>query len=69
LQTQSQKQTEQQAEKFSKERRELNERIDTLTSECSKRDRAILSLENSKEGFSMQLSQKDKSLEEQKADS
>jgi len=33
-------------EKFEKERRELNERIEKLTSEISKRERGILSLEN-----------------------
>ena len=29
----------------------MNERIEQLTSEVSKRERAILSLENTKEGF------------------
>ena len=38
-------------DKFSKERKEMNERIDYLTSEVSKRDRAILSLENAKESI------------------
>jgi hypothetical protein len=38
-------------DKFEKERRELNERIENLTSEVSKRDRGILSMENQKESL------------------
>lgn len=40
-----------QSEKFSKERKELNEKLEYLTSEVSKRERAIVSIENQKEGF------------------
>jgi len=39
------------SEKFNRERKELNERLEQLTSEISKRDRTILSLENQKEGL------------------
>ena len=42
----------------------MNERIDTLASEISKRDRTILSLENQKEGLTNQLQYKEKALEE-----
>lgn len=52
------------SEKFTKERRDLNERLEQLTSEISKRDRTILSLENQKEGLSNQLGYKDKNLDE-----
>jgi len=38
-------------EKFTKERRDMNERVENLTSEVSKRDRTILSLENQKDGL------------------
>jgi len=38
-------------EKFTKERRDMNERAENLTSEVSKRDRTILSLENQKDGL------------------
>jgi hypothetical protein len=34
------------AEKFSKERRDMNDKIEHLSAEVSKRDRAVLQLEN-----------------------
>ena len=46
----------------------MNERIEQLSSEVSKRDRAILSLENSKEGFQNSLANKDKSIEDSRAE-
>jgi len=46
----------------------MNERIEILTSEVSKRERAILSLENSKEGFLSQLASKDKANDELRTD-
>lgn len=46
----------------------MNERIDYLTSEVSKRDRAILSLENAKESIQTQLASKDKAVEEQRSE-
>ena len=46
----------------------MNERIEQLSSEVSKRERTILSLENNKEGFANSLANKDKAQEEQRAD-
>ena len=46
----------------------MNERIEQLSSEVSKRERTILSLENTKEGFVNSLANKDKAQEEQRAD-
>lgn len=51
-------------EKFTRERKELNERLEQLTSEISKRDRTILSLENQKEGLINQVSTKEKNIDE-----
>lgn len=51
LQNKQAKQNEQLADKFNKERKELNDRIEQQASEISKRERAILSLENVKDGF------------------
>ena len=45
------KQNEQLSDKFNKERKELNDRIEQQASEISKRERAILSLENAKDGY------------------
>ena len=55
-------------EKFNKERRELNERLEQVTAEISKRDRAILSVENQKESLASQIKNKDKQLEELRND-
>jgi len=57
-----------QSEKFAKERKELNEKLENLTSEIAKRERAIVSIENQKEGLINQIKNKEKSLEESKAD-
>ena len=57
-----------QSEKFAKERKELNEKVENLTSEIAKRERAIVSIENQKESLINQIKNKDKSLEESKAD-
>jgi len=46
LQEQANSQNDIQAEKFSKERRELTEKVEQLTSEVAKRERAIVSIEN-----------------------
>lgn len=46
----------------------MNEKVEQLTSEVSKRDRAILSLENQKDGYLNQINNKEKSLEELRSD-
>ena len=51
-------------EKFNKERRELNERLEALNAEISKRDKAILLVENQKESLASQIMNKEKQLEE-----
>lgn len=51
LQNNANKQNDQISEKFSKERKEMNEKIEHLTAEISKRERTILSLENAKDGL------------------
>lgn len=56
-------------EKFTRERKELNERLEQLTSEISKRDRTILSLENQKEGLITSISTKEKSIDELRQES
>lgn len=68
LQNSSSKQNDFQLEKFNKERRELNERLEQVTAEISKRDRAILSVENQKESLANQIKNKDKQLEELRND-
>lgn len=42
----------------------MNERLENMSSEISKRDRTILSLENQKEGLNNQIGNKEKSLDE-----
>ena len=68
LQNNSSKNTDFQLEKFNKERRELNERLEQVTAEISKRDRAILSVENQKESLASQIKNKEKQLEELRND-
>lgn len=51
-------------EKFTRERREFNDRLEQMSSEISKRDRTILSLENQKEGMVNNMQQKQNSLDE-----
>ena len=68
IQNSSTKQNEQLSDKFNKERREMNERIEQLSSEVSKRERTILSLENSKDGFHTSMTNKDKAIEDQRAE-
>jgi SMC interacting uncharacterized protein involved in chromosome segregation len=55
-------------ERFNKERKEMSEKIEQLSMEVSKRDRAILSLENAKDSLKAQLEGKDKTNEELKGD-
>ena len=43
------------ADKFAKERRELNERMEQLQSDNSRRDRSMMQLENQKETLKEQL--------------
>jgi len=43
------------SEKFARERKDLNERVEHLGSEVSKRDRTILHLENHKDGLNNQI--------------
>lgn len=57
-----------QAEKFSKERRELNDRVEQLTADVSRRERSMLQLENQKDSLKEQLVTKEKSLEEMRND-
>lgn len=66
LQDATNKANDTQADKFGKERRDLNDRIEHLSSEVSKRERAILSLENQKEGLAGQMKGKDKLVDELK---
>ena len=68
LQNSSSKQNDFQLEKFNKERRELTERVEGVTAEISKRDRAILSVENQKESLANQIKNKEKQLEELRGD-
>lgn len=68
LQDNTNSQNDLQSEKFSKERKELTEKIEQLTSEVAKRERAIVSLENQKESYANQLKNKEQSLQENKAD-
>jgi intraflagellar transport protein 20 len=68
LQDATNRQNDSQADKFGRERRDLNDRIEQLGSEVSKRERAILSLENQKEGLASQVKAKDKVVEELKAE-
>lgn len=56
------------SDKFSKERKDLNEKLDSLAAEVAKRDRAILSLENAKEGLQSQLKSKERDNEEMRGD-
>jgi len=44
----------------------MSQRIEELTAEVSKRERAILSLENQKESMSSQMKNKEKSLDDTK---
>lgn len=57
-----------QADKFSKERRDLNERVEQLTADVSRRERSVLQLENQKESLKEQLLHEKKQLEETRAD-
>jgi SMC interacting uncharacterized protein involved in chromosome segregation len=66
LQDATNKANDNQADKFGRERRDLNDRIEQLSSEVSKRERAILSLENQKDGIAGQMKAKDKQVEEVK---
>lgn len=68
MQASSQRQSDQMTEKFSKERRDLNDKIEQLSSEISKRERAVLQLENQKEGLQTQIRNKDKEIEELKSE-
>ena len=56
-------------EKFSRERRDLNDRIDQLTADVSQRERSMLQLENQKDSLKEQLITKERALEEQREDS
>jgi hypothetical protein len=56
------------SERFNRERKEMNDRIEQLTLENTKRDRAILSLENQKDTLSNQLHGRDKANDEMKGD-
>jgi chromosome segregation ATPase len=69
LQNSTSKQNDQLSEKFSKERKEMNERVEQLTAEISKRERSILSLENIKDGLTQQINNKEQALNELKGDS
>lgn len=57
-----------QAEKFSKERRDMNDRVEQLTAEVSRRERSMLQLENQKDSLKEQLVSKEKALEELRQD-
>jgi hypothetical protein len=46
----------------------MNERIETLSGEIAKRDRAVLQLENAKEALIQKMQGIDKNSEENKAD-
>jgi len=61
--------TDKLSEKFARERKDLNERVEHLGSEVSKRDRTILHLENHKDGLNNQIQYKEKSLEELRTES
>jgi SMC interacting uncharacterized protein involved in chromosome segregation len=56
------------SERFNRERKETSEKIEQLSMEVSKRDRAILSLENSKDSLKTQIEGRDKTNEELKGD-
>lgn len=51
-------------EKFSRERRDLNDRVDQLTADVSQRERSMLQLENQKDSLKEQLMTKERALEE-----
>jgi SMC interacting uncharacterized protein involved in chromosome segregation len=51
---------EQQLDKFNEERKELISKIEKLTSELTRKERTITTLENQKESLTVQLSQKEK---------
>ena len=68
MQASAQAQAEAAAEKFSKERRELNDRMEQLQSDMARRERSMLQLENQKETLKEQMLQKERALEELRTD-
>lgn len=68
LQAAAQAQAETASEKFSKERRELNDRMEQLQSDMARRERGMLQLENQKETLKEQMLQKERALEELRND-
>jgi septal ring factor EnvC (AmiA/AmiB activator) len=60
LQAMSSSHLEQQLDKFNEERKELISKIEKLTSELTRKERTITTLENQKESLTVQLSQKEK---------
>ena len=55
---------DQQLDKFNEERKELITKIERLTAEITRKERAITTFENQKDSLSQQLAQKDKQLQE-----
>lgn len=55
---------DQQLDKFNEERKELISKIEKLTAEITRKERAITTYENQKDSLSQQLGQKDKQLQE-----
>jgi hypothetical protein len=51
---------EQQLDKFNEERKELVAKIEKLTSELTRKERTITTLENQKESFAQQMAAKEK---------
>ena len=56
------------SDRFNRERKEMGEKIEQLSMEISKRDRQILSLENTKDSLKSQIDNKEKLNEELKGD-
>jgi len=53
---------EQQLDKFNEERKELISKIEKITSELTRKERAITTLENQKETLTHQISTKEKTI-------
>ena len=56
------------SDRYNRDRKEMSEKLENMTLEISKRDRAILSLENAKDTLKAQLDGRDKTNEELKSD-
>jgi hypothetical protein len=59
---------EQQLENFNMERRELVDKLEQVTQKCNTKDRQITTLENFKDSLTQTIQQKDKTIENMRAE-